>query len=276
MDTKTVSRALSQWGRTRFERYLKENRGFGEAGAYEPWHRVGDFTSEGRAHRPQGWKTERDHQLLSDQEKEFFLLCEWSDKVVDIQEQYPLLDYELAMRIAHDMGCEYPFAGDGTPWIFTTDFMLIIRQGEQIKKIGRTLKPIDKLNPKIVHQNFELERRYYAHFGIDWDVITPKNMPDILIDNLNWIHNDYWLEDEGSMSAKDLRAIADMLKVRLQTKNVKIHQLTQQLDTELNLKGSGTSLRLFRHLLARREIQMDLLNSKVNGYVLTDKITSID
>lgn len=274
MDEKTMSRVLDQWCRATFKRHLDEGRGFGEAGSYKPWHRVGDFSCEGRSHRPPGWKTEREHHLLSDQEKDFFLLCEWSEKVVDIQEQYPLLDYELAMRIAHDMGCEYPLAQDGTPWIFTTDFMLIIRQGEQIKKIGRTLKPREKLT-KIVQQNFELERRYYAHFGTDWDVITPRRMPKKLISNLDWIHQDYWLEDEGAMSAKDLRAIADTLKVRLQTKNVKVYQITQQLDKELNLEGSGTSLRLFCHLLARREIQMDLLNSKVDGYILTNKITTI-
>jgi hypothetical protein len=272
----STSRALDRWYASTFKNHLDEARGFGEGFSYRPWHRVEEFSSEGRASRYPGWKTEkRVHHLFSDNEKRFFFLCEWSDKVLDIREQYPLLDYELGMKIARDMGIEYPRAKDGTPWIFTTDFMLTIKDGEKIKQIARTMKPEGKLSKDLVSQNFELERRYYAHFGTDWDVITEKRVPRTLAANLEWIHNDYWLEDEGDISAADLQATARMLKIRLQTKGVKINQITEQLDEELNLAGSATSLRLFRHLLARKEVQMDLLNTKVSGYLLTDKIMNI-
>ena len=33
----------------------------------------------------------------------YFYLFEWSDLVIDVREQYPLLDIDLATRIAEDM-----------------------------------------------------------------------------------------------------------------------------------------------------------------------------
>ncbi|MGQ4650351.1 hypothetical protein [Lyngbya aestuarii] len=107
-----------EWTQAKFERYLKEGRGQGSGKDYKPWHRVREVPSKGRSSRPPSWKTNREHHLLSDNETRLFYLFEWSDAVTDIREQYPLLDLELAMSIAEEMGIKYP-TQNNTPWNLT-------------------------------------------------------------------------------------------------------------------------------------------------------------
>jgi hypothetical protein len=65
------------------------------------------------------------HHFLSDHERRLFYLFEWSDIVVDIREQFPLLDLDKLMSIASDMGFKYPTDPvSGTPYVLTTDFNL--------------------------------------------------------------------------------------------------------------------------------------------------------
>lgn len=52
---------------------------------------VADVPSMGCSHKIPGVKVERIHHLLSDLERAYLLVCEFSEDVVDIREQYPLL-----------------------------------------------------------------------------------------------------------------------------------------------------------------------------------------
>ena len=116
-----MARAKREWTQAKFERYLKEGRGQGTGKDYVPWLKIQDFPSQGRSHRIPGWKTNRVHHLLSDLEKRTFYLFEWSDAVIDIREQYPLLDLDLAMRIADEMNIKYPEEPEHqAPYVLTT------------------------------------------------------------------------------------------------------------------------------------------------------------
>ena len=128
-----------EWTQAKFERYLKEKRGKGHGENYKPWITIHDFSSRGRSTRSFGWKTNRVHHFLSDHEKRLFYLLEWSDIVVDIREQFPLLDLDLAMNIAADIGIKYPVeTRNGTPHVLTSDFMLSINQMGKLAKVART------------------------------------------------------------------------------------------------------------------------------------------
>lgn len=82
------------------ERMIKEGRGNGIGKDYIPWIRIQDLASLGRVTRVKGIKTDRQHELLSDMERNYFYLLEFSNNVVDIREQYPLLPLEDTLTIA--------------------------------------------------------------------------------------------------------------------------------------------------------------------------------
>lgn len=60
-----MSRRKTDWTQAKFDRYNKEGRGQGEGSNYTPWVKVSDFSSKGRVLRGLGWKTNREHHLLS-------------------------------------------------------------------------------------------------------------------------------------------------------------------------------------------------------------------
>jgi hypothetical protein len=87
---------------------IKLGLGSGEGKDYQPWIRIHDFASRGTVSRVHGLKTGRLHQFLSELEKSYFYLLEWSDAVVDIREQFPILDRDKTISIAERKCIRYP------------------------------------------------------------------------------------------------------------------------------------------------------------------------
>lgn len=258
-------RGRREWTQAKFERYMKEGRGRGSGKEYKPWITIQDFPSRGRSSRTPSWKTNRVHHFLSDHEKRLFYLFEWSNSVVDIREQFPLDEIDLAMSIATEMGIKYPVdPQSSTPYVLTTDFMLTVNQNGNQLQIARTVKQSTELEKKRVTEKLELERRYYAAKGIDWGIVTEKEIPRLLAENVEWIHSAYRLEANPEMDVAELADLTKILKSRLQESDATINKVTTDLDRERNIQ-SGTSLYLFKHLIARKEIIMDMLETKISA-----------
>lgn len=127
---------------------------------------------------------------------------------------------------------------------------------------------------KSVAEKFELEKRYFAAKGIDWGIITEKEVPKQLAENVEWVHTAYKLEENADINFEELRNIANILKSRLQESDVSINRITTALDKDMNIE-SGTSLYLFRHLIARKEIIMDMLVNKISSCPYSREIKEI-
>ncbi|HBW33906.1 heteromeric transposase endonuclease subunit TnsA [Desulfosporosinus sp. BICA1-9] len=246
----------SLWNEAKFKRYLKEGRGQGIGADYIPWHRVQDFNSRGRTSRGPGWKTGREHQLFSDLETNYFYMLEWEDSVTDIREQYPLLDLELAMRIAEEIGVKYP-ARQGFPWMLTTDFLInTVVNGKEVT-IARTVKPSEDLEKRRILEKFEIERRYWQTKDIDWAIVTENEIQRQVSRNIEWLHPYKRLEPTESLSQDDLIYYAEIIKRELDKSAKPIRIVLTQIEKNHNL-NSGTGIYLFKHLLACKDIKMNM------------------
>lgn len=253
----------STWTEAKFNRYIKEGRGQGTGKYYLPWLKTYNVPSHGRRARNPGWKTERLHHLMSDHETFYFYLLEWSDRVIDIKEQFPLQDLKAAQAIAFDMGIIYPKDKQSKfPFVLTTDFMITVRDDTRIFDIARTIKPSKELDKTRVIEKFEIERRYWAAKGIDWGIVTEKEIPRVLAENIKYLHPAYHLEPTDETPLPQLLLIGDLLKDRLKVSKNSIVEITSNFDTELRLIP-GTCLKIFLHLAARKEILLDM-NQKIN------------
>ena len=169
-----MAKRTRSWNRAKYEQYIKAGRGQGEGSLYSPWISVHDFSSLGTVSRISGHKTKRVHHFLSRNELNYFFLLEWSDEVVDIREQYPLSNVELAADIAHKAGIEYPQDNvSGFPYVLTCDFMITTADG--IK--ARTVKCAAELQNKRTLEKLEIERRYWEYVGVDWKIVTEHEIP---------------------------------------------------------------------------------------------------
>lgn len=270
-----MARRRREWTKEKFDQYLKEGRGQGVCEKYTPWIKVHEFSSKGRVSREKGWKANRLHHLFSDHETRLFYILEWSDVVVDIREQFPLLDLEFARKISADIGVKYPIDSQSEfPQILTTDFMVTVNQSGKAYDIALTVKPSTELTKKRVIEKFEIERNYYMAKGIEWGIVTEKHIPKTLAKNIEWVHGAYRLEATSQNSIEELRAVIVNLKQRLQASSLRVNQVTDSLDNEMNLE-KGTSLYLFRHLVARKEVIIDMYGTKYCPDISTKDIQKI-
>lgn len=246
------------WSQATFNKFLKEGRGQGRGEEYKPWITIHDFPSQGRSHRALGWKTRRVQHFLSDHEIRYLYLLDWSDSVTDVREQFPLIEHDITQEIAKDMGVKHPTdAASGFPYVLTTDFLISIYSDGKTVEIARTVKPAKELESTRVIEKFEIERRYWIAKGVDWGIVTEHEMPRILADNINVIHSAYKLEATPEIDVPNLLLLGRMLKDRLRIGNGSISGITTKLDGEMNLT-SGTSLSVLKHLIARKEVLLDM------------------
>lgn len=254
-------------------KYIDEGRGQGRGPDYKPWITVRDFPSAGVSSRQPGWKSNRVHHFLSNNELRYFFLLEWSDDVVDIREQYPMVQ-EKTLQIAKDAGIKHPTDRESKfPYVMTTDFLITVNMNGKQKDIVRTVKPFRDLEKRSVIEHFEIERRYWEAMSIDWGIVTEKEIPLTLVKNIEWVYFDYRLEPTHELTVEEMLYLGEILKDRLCKTEKRIIHITKEFDKEMNIE-SGTGLTLFKHLVARKEIVIDMM-SKLCIMSSASDITSI-
>ncbi|HYD30290.1 MAG TPA: TnsA endonuclease C-terminal domain-containing protein [Azospirillaceae bacterium] len=240
-------------------RFLKEGRGQGHGAAYRPWLTVQDVPSIGRVHRLRGLKTGRQHHLLSDIECHLFLLLDWMPLVRDIREQFPL-DRAATQRIAERLGFRHPCdTATKTPLVMTTDIVVDTIRNDRLVTLARTVKPADELDKSRVVEKLEIERQYWAERGIDWGIVTERDLPKTIINNIKWVHSYAFLDDLSQPYDGYIAEKADLLLGELVSKpgGLTLQRFCADMDARLALEA-GRSLMLVRHLLARKVITCDM------------------
>ena len=176
------------------DRYVKQGFGQGNMEDYQPWLRVQDVPSRGRSRKVHGSKVDRLYHLLSDLEFALWLQLDFSENVIDIREQFPLFPVTALEAIASSLGYKYPvYVGTKVPYVMTTDFVITLRQADGGTRLeARTVKPYSEVarpgdQSTRTLEKLEIEERYWQSQGVNWHVITEKNVPAILTKNLDWL-----------------------------------------------------------------------------------------
>lgn len=171
------------WDYQHYLRYLKEGRGQGTGSEYKPWIYIHDFPSRGVSARIPGRTTGRIHHLLSRHEEYYFYILDAAPDVLDIREQFPLRLSET-MEIARRLNIKHPWKGD-FPFVMTTDFLITRPDG----LYARTIKCSGELdNPRII-EKFSIEQAYWNTRGIDWKIVTEKQISRDRALNCQWLYS---------------------------------------------------------------------------------------
>lgn len=248
---------------TRIEKKLKDGYGQGIGVDYKPWLVIQDVSSLGRSTRLKGIKIPRQYEFLSDLERNYFYLLEYSDSIVDIREQFALLPLEETIIIADELGIKHPaHPKTKEPIVMTTDFVVTkMEQGKPVN-VARTLKYKDDLMDKRVIEKFELEREYWERKGIDWGIVTELEVPKEMAMNISFVHSYADLssiEDFSELSEADLDTFSIYLISSLINEDVTVREACTCLDQVFYL-AAGSGLTLFKHLIITKAIEVDLMN----------------
>ncbi len=248
------------------EKRIKEGRGKGVACEYKPWLTIQDVASKGRASRIKGIKTGRKHELLSDMERDYFYILDFSDVVQDIREQFPLLPLEETVLIAEELGYVHPKDTEtGELIVMTTDFLVNISYNNENIEIARTIKQKDDLLNRRIIEKFEIERVFWERKGVDWSVITEEEIDDAIAKNISLIHSysdisliDSFTDIEAS-EVQDL--VYEFLKKIIDNPKT-MRKICHEFEDEMCLE-KGTGLSIFKYLVINRIIEIDI-TQKIN------------
>lgn len=242
------------------DRYIAQGYGQGEGESYKPWVRVQDVPSQGRSHQVPGIKVDRVYHTLSDLEYAYLLVLEFSEQVVDIREQYPLLPVESAQRIAAEHGIDYPrYVSSRVPFVLSTDFLVTYLDGQGQKHLAaRAVKyraDISPGSPNVQRtlEKLEIERWFWG--AEDWQLVTEDCIGKETLQNLAWLSEGALIPtDLGGAEVRlsflevleDLSGSERMLSSLLRTAGTAVHLTYPQ------------SIALFKHLVWIKTIRFDL------------------
>lgn len=179
-----MPKTQTKWSEKIYLKRIREGRGQGELENYKPWVTVQEIPSKGISARIPGEKTHRLHHLFSRNEIAFFYLLEANEDVLDIREQYPLLDVLDTVRISEKAGINHPRDPVSRyPYAFTSDFFIVTRSGIKV----RSIKTYADLKNKRTLEKQEIERRYWEEAGYDWKIVTDTVIDFRKADNLAWL-----------------------------------------------------------------------------------------
>ncbi|HGY2296392.1 TPA: TnsA endonuclease N-terminal domain-containing protein [Pseudomonas putida] len=246
------------------ERHIANGFGSGAGAGYVPWLRVQDVPSMGRSHKIQGVKVERIHHLLSDLERAYLLVCEFSEEVVDIREQYPLLPFESTQAIAKAIGVSYPrYRSTAVPLVMTTDFLLTVRQPDgNFKSVARTIKYQNDLKDSLrTLEKLEIERRFWMSQDVDWAIVTEEFFTPDLIKNLGFLRRFAQLP----RALMNLSLHSEFLELLEASKAYPwtTSECLRKISTRLGI-AYGDARDIFFNLIWRKVIQIDLSSTPLH------------
>jgi hypothetical protein len=233
---------------------------------YSPWIKVHEMSSKGLSCIVPGFTTNRNHHTLSNFELSLLLLLDWYPQVTDIKEQYAL-DPLITSSLADDSKIKHPqFKGSWA--VMSTDFLIQVQVAEKKQLIALQAKYHDDLGDKRTIEKLELERRYWKRKNIPWYIVTEKQIPAELTENVRWIQ-------ATLCNATKLENMEDKLRLYISfaekiEPSISIIDFTKQIDSAYNLP-LGESLHEIRQLIAWRHLQVDL-TKKFNSLKVKDLI----
>lgn len=243
------------------EKRIKEGRGQGIGKEYKPWLTIQDISSLGRECRTHGIKIDRQHELLSDNERDYFFIIEYSDCIKDIREQFPLLPLEQTVNIANRLGIKHSQdMVTKTPLVMTTDFLVSVEINGEIKTLARTIKEKRDLTKRQI-EKFEVERQYWKMKGVDWGIVTEDEINTVASKNISIIRPFHSLDDIDSFesfSKAQIGRLVESFAIGIIGKKVVIRNVAETFDIE-NMLPPGTGLSIYKYLLANKILKMDLL-----------------
>ena len=236
-----------------YRRALKQGYGLGSGINYAPWLTVHDVPTRGTAAIIRGIKAKRDHHCLSQQEKYFFYLAEFSPSVVDIREQFPLLPLDLMCQLAQTLRIKYPEVPcKKVPNVQSTDFLLTSQRpaGSQETYLAVSVKTAEELDRPRVLEKLELERVWWQLLGVPFQLFVCTEALKQQALDIEWLTQN--IRFDGTPDASQLNAACAVID----DGTYPIGALVDLIKGELSIEGKE-ALKILKCLVVERFVKID-------------------
>ncbi|SBT14996.1 TnsA endonuclease N-terminal domain-containing protein [Vibrio celticus] len=243
-----------------YQRHLKNKYGIGQGANYKPWLRIQDVKSKGIRSLIYGRKSQRDHHMMSSIESEHFYLAEFSSRVVDIREQFPLFPLNFTQKVAKTLGVKHPtHPHTKEPIIMTTDQLLTIDSPQGIIYHAVSAKSEEDSSDLRVLEKNDIERVCWELLGVKFSYFTGNELTRVQSSNLQWATSPF-RKNPAIFSSDLVNCALSILTVR----QYFIEDLCNQL-ISLNVTTHEDAMLLIRFLIADRHIEVDISTNIVES-----------
>lgn len=243
----------------RIVQYRAAKRGEGVGINYRPWLTIQDVPSHGLVSREKGLITGRVHHVMSNHELAYLHYLEWSTRVMDIREQFPLFEREDTMRIAESYGFKHSrYPGNKVNIVMTTDFLVTVTQPSgSSADYARTVKPARELQSRRTLEKLEIERRFWLEKETNWKIVTERDIPKTFADNVKAIRGYRDIRDRVDITEQRIQDIVLWLTEQVRTTTSPLLDIVNQGDNHFSV-STGTCVTVVLHLLANRRWTTDM------------------
>jgi hypothetical protein len=184
---------------------------------------------------------------------------EWSDNVTDIREHFPLLDLEDVIKDKDGINFEhFKDKKSGITYVINTSFLITLKDSKGNKSFAaRSLKAASGLEKKSTLERLETERRYWSSKGIDWGIVTQKEISVVMAKNIEWIHSALFNENDIGITADEIKELDGAFMERINDNPKTMRTILMDFDKDYTLEN-GTALYIFKHLIADKKIKVDM------------------
>lgn len=216
--------------------------------------KVTTFSSKGRATRIYSAKTERIHHLHSDNQLRAFLILEWNDEVIDIKEGVRLDNLLETIDDKENLRLDiFTDKNKGELYDFFTNFLITIKHQDREVIKAISIKNTSEFKRQSTIEKMEIERRYWRSKGIEFCVVTEKEIDKTLANNIQWVRETLLVD---SIEDKSIKA-DKLLNYLMINKENKVTDVVEEFERDFRLVN-GEGLYLFRYLIARKIIKVDI------------------
>jgi hypothetical protein len=265
-----------EWTETIIAERVKLGRGQGLREAYYPWLLVQEFSSSSNQSRIPCSIFARTIHTFSYLERCMFLYHEWHG-FWDYREQFPL-DRDTVMAIARRLKLPYPvYRKSQVPFVMTLDALMTTLgpQGEHIFSAWDA-KPTDKLRMRTVQAALRLHEEFCAELQIPYNLFTEQTHSPYLLQNIAWARGGLPIHGERlpcpDFFTKELERFYEWLGSR--SHEHPVYTACMMYD-QLRHFEPGTSLRLFKLLVWRRRLNVDMEAPSLAGSLLPRNVAQL-
>lgn len=243
-------------------RWKAEGRGKGRGPNYKPWLEVFDFSSMGRVERTGSTRFGRTIHLMSDVERDTFYALEWSSRVTDVMEEYPL-EREYTLEIADALNIQHPYyPGTNVPTVMTVDFLVGVSDGgDAVRFEAIDCKITEEAEDPRSIEKLQIARTYLAGMDIPHRLVYSSSLPKQKIRNIEWMRGGLIKSGEEERYPGYLREKAQIMAHELahSTRNMPLNAYCANFEIRHSM-SAGEGLRLAKVLMYERTLRCDLNN----------------
>ncbi|TXC81032.1 TnsA endonuclease C-terminal domain-containing protein [Paraburkholderia azotifigens] len=250
---KMTEALIAQW--------QKEGRGKGEGPKYKPWLEVFDFSSIGRVERTESARFGRTIHLMSDVERDTFYAAEYSQRVLDAREQYPL-DREITLEIAKYLNIRHPYyPGTDVPTVMTVDlFCKVVRNGVPGYE-AIDCKRTEAAEDTHAIEKLQITRTYFAGMDVPHRLVFHSRLPKTHIRNIEWMRSGLIKSGEQERYPGYFREKSRIMAHELanSTRNMPLNEYCANFEIRHGM-SPAEGLRVAKLLMYERTLLCDLTN----------------